>query len=124
MPLAARSDSEYLCGAIGCKMSVRVVSVASQTKEEDPSATLGHAEVLCVELPPRHAVPEFDHRTEESPKVSAPMTGEETRDVLEKDGSRSVNVNETKEGEGEAGSGPGEPGSLPGDAEILAGEAS
>jgi hypothetical protein len=52
------------------------------------------------------------------------MTGEETRDVLEKDGSRSVNVNETKEGEGEAGSGPGEPGSLPGDAEILAGEAS
>ena len=95
MPVAARADSENLCGALGCKMSVSVVGFASQTEEEDPSAALGHAEVLCVELAPRHAIPEFDHRTEESPKVSAPMAGEETRDVLEKDGSRSVNVNES-----------------------------
>ena len=124
MPLAARADSENLCGADGCKMSVRVVGLASQAEDEDPSATLGHAEVLSVELAPRHAIPEFDHRTEERPKVSAPMTGEETRDVLKKDGSRSVNANEVQEGEGEAGSVSGKAGPLPGDAEVLAGEAS
>lgn len=95
MPVAARADSENRSGAVGCKMSVRVVGLASQTKEEDPSSALGHAEVLSVELAPRHAVPEFDHRTEESPKVSAPMTGEETGDVFKKDGSRSVNPNKS-----------------------------
>lgn len=105
-------------------MSVRVVGLASQTKEEDPSTTLGHAEVLCVELAPRHAVPEFDHRTEESPKVSAPMAGEEAGDIFEKDGSRSVNANEVQEGEGEAASVAREATALARNGEILAGEPS
>jgi hypothetical protein len=143
MPLAARADSEYLGGALGCKMSVRVVGIAAQTEDEDSSAALGHAEVSSVESPVRHAIPEFDHRTEERRHVSPSMTGEEARNVLEEDGGRSVASHKVEEGEGEAGAGADllcdigsvvgvvagvervgvEASPLPGDGEVLAWEA-
>ena len=105
MPCAARADSENRGGALGSKMSVRVVRTASQTKDEDSSSALGHSEELSVENPVRHAIPEVDHATEERPKILASTTGEESRYVFEEEDGRSVSLHEGKEGEGEAGSG-------------------
>lgn len=105
MPVAARADSENRGGALGCNTSRRVVGIASQTDDEDPSSALGHSEVASVEHPVRHAVPEFDHFTEESRHVASGMTGEEARDVFEEDGARSVSLHKAKEGEGEPGAG-------------------
>jgi hypothetical protein len=129
MPLAARADSENLGGALGCKMSVSVVGIAAQAKDEDASSPLGHSEVASVEHPVRHAIPEFDQATEERRHVSPAMTGEEARYVLEEDGGRSVSFHKVEEGVGEAASGV-EPfpvaahaASLAGDGEVLAGEA-
>lgn len=105
MPAAARADSENLGGAEGCKMSVRVVGTASHANDEDSPSTLGHSEVASVEHPPRDAIPEVDHRTEERRHVSPSMTGEEARDVLQEDKRGSVSGHKVEEGEGEAGAG-------------------
>jgi hypothetical protein len=75
---------------------------------------------LSVENPVGPPVPEFCQATEERPKVSARITGEEARYILEEDGGRSVALHKVEEGEGEAGPLSGEPGPLAGDAEILA----
>ena len=123
MPLAARPDSENLGGALGCNTSVRVVGTAAQREDEDPPSALGHSEVASVENPVRHAVPELDHRVEERPKVAAGMAGEESRNVLEEEGPRSVSLHKVEEGEGEDASLASEPLALPGDGEVLAGEA-
>jgi hypothetical protein len=124
MPCAARADRENRGGALGSKMSVSVVRIASQTENEDPSSALGHSEELSVESPVRHAIPEFDHATDERRHVSPAMTGEESRYVFEGDRGRSVSLHKVEEGEGEPapGSAP-HPGSLTGDREVLAGEA-
>ena len=129
MPLAARADSEYLGGALGCKMSVRVVGMLAQGEDEDPSAALRHSEEPGIESPVRHAIPEFDQTTEERRHVSPAMTGEESRHVFEEDGGRSVGCHKVEEGVSEAAPGVGSvavgahAGSLPGDGEVLAGEA-
>jgi hypothetical protein len=128
MPLAARADSENLGGALGCKMSVSVVGIAAQAKDEDASSPLGHSEVASVEHPVRHAIPEFDQATEERRHVSPAMTGEEARYVLEEDGGRSVSFHKVEEGVGETGSCistvhvRSHAASLAGDGEVLAGE--
>ena len=53
MPVAARADSENRGGVLSCNTSRRVVGLASQTEDEDPSAALGHSEVTSVEHPER-----------------------------------------------------------------------
>ena len=105
MPLAARADRKNLGGALGCNTSVNVVGIASQTEDEYPSSALGHSEVLSVEYPVRHAIPEFDHFTDESRHVSPAITGQESRYVFEEDGGRSVSLHKVEEREGEAGAG-------------------
>jgi hypothetical protein len=75
MPWAARADRKYLRGALGCSTSVRVVRSVSQAEDEDPSAALRHSEVLSVENPVRHAVPEFCHATDEGVEVPTVMAG-------------------------------------------------
>ena len=72
---------------------------------EHPSSSLGHSEELSVENPVGPPVPEFCQATEESPKVFAGITGEESRYVFEEDGGRSVLLHKVEEGEGEAGAG-------------------
>ena len=124
MPLAERADSEYLCGALGCKTSVRVVRMASQAEDEDPSAALGHSEVASVENPKRPPIPEFPQATDERCHVSPAMTGEEARYVLEEDGGRSVSLHKGEEAECEDAALAGEPSAFAGDAEVLAGETS
>jgi hypothetical protein len=123
MPSAARADRENLGGALGSKMSASRVS-----DDEHSPSTLRHSEEASVKHPVSHAIPEFNHRTEEDCHVSPPMTGEEARYVLEDDVSRSVDGHKVEEGEGESGSGGevivGEPSALAGDAEVLAGEPS
>jgi hypothetical protein len=93
---------------------------------EHPSSSLGHSEELSVENPVGPPVPEFCQATEESPKILAGITGEESRYVFEEDGGRSKSVNEVEESEGEAGAGAlvfgSHASSLACDAEILAGE--
>jgi hypothetical protein len=91
--------------------------------EHSPSA-LRHSEVASVENPVGPPIPEFPQRTEERPKISAGIRGEEARNVLEEDGGRSVALHKSKEREGEAGPLAGEAAALPGDGEILTGEAS
>jgi hypothetical protein len=125
MPWAARADSENRGGALGCNTSRRVVGIASQTDDEDPSSALGHSEVASVENPKRPPIPEFCQATCEDRHVSPSMTGEESRYVLEEDGGRSVSLHKVEEGVGEVGAGAFDhASSLPGDAEILTGEAS
>jgi hypothetical protein len=69
--------------------------------EHSPSA-LRHSEVASVENPVGPPIPEFAQRTEERPKVPAAMTGEESRNVLEKDRGRSVSSHKVEERESEA----------------------
>jgi hypothetical protein len=76
MPTAARADSENRGGALGCKMSVNVVGIASQAHDEDPSASLGHSEVASVENAVRPPIPEFSQSTEEGVEVPTGMRGE------------------------------------------------
>jgi hypothetical protein len=124
MPWAARADSENRGGALGCNTSRRVVGTASQTDDENPSSALGHSEVASVEDPVRHAIPEFDHRTEECRHVSPAMTGEESRYVFEEDGGRSMAFHKDEEGIGEVGAGAFDHASpLSCDGEVLTGEA-
>jgi hypothetical protein len=89
--------------------------------EHSPSA-LRHSEVASVENPEGPPIAEFIQATDERPKVTAGMTGEESRYVFEQDGGRSVSLHKVEEGEGEPGSGAGEPSSLACDAEVLARE--
>ena len=117
MPVAARADRENLGGALGSSTSASRVS----DDEHSPSA-LRHSEVASVEYPVSHAIPEFDQRCEERPKVLASMTGEKARNVLEEDEPRSVLSHKVKEGEGKAAALSGESASFAGDAEVLAGE--
>src|SRR5688500_12522099 len=124
MPAAARADRKNLGGALGCSTSVNVVAIASQRKDEDSSSPLRHSEELSVENPVRHAVPELSQATEKRGEISASMTGEKARNVLEDDGSRSLALHKPKEGEGESGSRLGSvddahPSPLSGDAEVL-----
>jgi hypothetical protein len=123
MPAAARADRKNLGGALGCNTSVNVVGIASQTEDEYPSSALGHSEVLSVEHPVRHAIPEFDHLTDEPRHVAPAITGEESRYVLEEDGGRSMSLHKGEERESEDAALSGETGSLSGDTEVLAGEA-
>jgi hypothetical protein len=123
MPTAARADRENRGGALGSKMSVSVVWIASQTKDEDSSSALGHSEELSVENPKRPPIPEVPQSTDERRHVSPAMTGQESRDVFEEHGGRSVSLHKGEEREGEDASLSGEPGSLSGDAEVLAREA-
>jgi hypothetical protein len=58
--------------------------------------------VASVENPVRHAIPEFDHFTDESRHVSPAITGEESRYVFEEDCGRSVSLHKGEEGEGES----------------------
>ena len=118
IPAAARADSENRGGAVGVRMSS-----TTEGENEHPSSSLGHSEVLSVENPVGPPVPEFPQATEERPKVAAGIAGEESRNVLEEDGGRSVSLHKVEEGEGEAGPGAGESSPLSCDAEILAGEA-
>lgn len=122
MPAALRADRKYRSGALGCSTSVRVGSIASQRKDEDASSPLRHSEEASVENPVRHAIPEVDHFTEETPKVSASIAGQESRDVFEEEGWGSVLFDEVEEDEGEDGSVAGETLSLACDGEVLAGE--
>jgi len=124
MPAAARADRKNRCGALGCNTSASVVGIAAQADDEDPSSALGHSEVLSVENPVRHAIPEFDHATEERRHVSPSMTGEESRYVLEEDGGRSVSFHKVEEGMSEIGTAAVDHSpALAGDGEVLAGEA-
>jgi hypothetical protein len=123
MPVAERPDSENLGGALGCKIELNVVDVASQTNDEDALSPLGHAEEASVENPVRDAVPEVDQPTEERRHVSPSMRGEKARNILEEDGGRSVARHKVEEGEGERGSLSAESAPFPGDAEVLTREA-
>jgi hypothetical protein len=61
--------------------------------------------VASVEHPVSHAIPEFDHRTEERCHVPPAMTGEKARNVLEEDEPGSVNSDKVEEGKGESAAG-------------------
>lgn len=61
--------------------------------------------MLSVENPVGPPIPEFDQATEERPKVPAGMTGQKSRNVLEEDDGRSVNIDKVEEGVGEAAAG-------------------
>jgi hypothetical protein len=100
MPAAARADSENRGGAVGVRMSLSV-----ECDDEHAASTLRHSEVASVENSVGPPVPEFAQRTEERPKILAAIRGEESRNVLEEDGGRSVALHKGKEGEGEAGAG-------------------
>jgi hypothetical protein len=73
MPALARCESEYLCGTLGCKMSVRVVILHSHSEDEHPSPPLRDSAVSRVQSPPRNAVPEVNKRGEERRHVSTGM---------------------------------------------------
>jgi hypothetical protein len=120
MPLAARADRKNLGGAVGSKTCPSVDS----NDEHTPSA-LRHSEEFCVKNPVGPPVPEVPHDCEETPKVSAPITGEEARYIFEEDGGRSVSLHKVEEGMCESTTGEfsivvTESGSLSGNTEVLA----
>jgi len=117
IPCAPCTDSQNLGGAV-------VVSTcgSSTTEDEHPASSLGHAEELSVQNSEGPPIPEFSHKTEERPKVSARMGKEESRDVLEEDPFRSVSFHQIKEAEGESRSCSSESASSPPDREVLARE--
>ena len=117
IPAAARADSENRGGAVGVRMSS-----TTEGENEHPSSALGHSEVLSVKNPVGPPVPEFPQATEERPKVAAGIAGEESRNVLEEDGGRSVSLHKVEDRERESRSGAGETAPSSGDAEVLAGE--
>lgn len=110
IPSAARADSENLGGAVRVRISARV-----DGEDKHPSPSLGHSEPLSVENPVGPPVPEVPHLTEETPKVSTGIAGEEAGDVLKDEGVRSVSLHKVEECEGEDGSLTSEPGPLAGD---------
>jgi hypothetical protein len=69
-------------------------------------------------------VPELSHFTEETPKVSTGIAGEETWDILEEEAARSVSFHKVKKSEGEDASVSVKADLLSGDTQVLAREAS
>jgi hypothetical protein len=123
IPAAARSDSENLGGASGVRMSS-----TTEGDDEHPSPSLGHSEPLRVQNSVGPPIPEVPQTTGEFPKVPTLIAGEESKDVLQEDGVRSVALHKVKEGDREPASGEGsvviaESSALAGVAKVLAREA-
>jgi len=110
MPRAARADSQYFSGEVGSSTSWSVNS----TDEHAPSP-LRHSEETAVDNPPSQAVPEVGQRGKHDSEVPTAVAREETRNVLEENGSGSNSLDDTAGVEEEAGSLPGESAPLAGD---------
>jgi hypothetical protein len=118
MPLAARSDSEYLAGTLCCGSRI---SISDGSNDEHPPSSLRHSEVSAVENPPGHAIPEFGQRFSDDSEVPTAVASEETGYVLNEEPLRSNNTSDSGELEEESGSCAGESCSLSGDGDVLAG---
>ena len=78
------------------------MSLSVEGEDEHPLSSLGHSEPLTVRASPCPHVPEFIHLTDETPKVSTGMAGEESVDILQEDGFGPMSLHKVKEGEGES----------------------
>lgn len=118
IPRADTGETKYFGGAMGSSTSVR------QGEQEHPSSPLGHSEVLRVEDPPRHAIPEVCQGVEDDAHVDAAVRAEQTGNVLHENGSGSKSRDDPVELVPESGALPREPGAASCDADILAGKPS
>ena len=94
IPRAARADSEYLTGT-ACGGSS--ISVSSTADDEHSASSLRHSEVLAVENPPCHAVPDVGHRSKQLSEVPTAVRGEEPWYILDEHPAGSNNVNDSGE---------------------------
>lgn len=92
IPAAAVADTKNLGCAVGVRMSVNV-----EGDDEHPASSLRHSEPLRVQNAVGPPIPEVAHLTEETPKISTGISGEEARNILKDDGFRSVSFHKGKE---------------------------
>jgi hypothetical protein len=98
MPAHAFALKENLRGAFAART---VQSIITRGDNEDSSPPLCDPEPSGIESPPREAIPQRVHFTDESSEVAALIGREEARDVLQHEPPRSSSFHNVQESEGE-----------------------
>jgi hypothetical protein len=120
MPAHALALNENLGGAVGSKTTE---SVITRGDNEDTPPPLCNPEPSGIQSPPREAIPQGDHLTDEPFEVASVIGREKPWDVFQHEPPRSSSFHNVKESKSETGScSIGESPSRTGGGEVLARE--